>query len=80
MDWISVKNRLPENGQAVLIYQTYPKRTMFKCLAWPLIYCFHEVAEYETYRNGFVNNKNNLLKHVSHWMPLPEPPKEENET
>ena len=58
--WISVKDRLPEEMQAVLaIFDD-------ESLAIVWMYCqqWHMVGE--PYLTG-----------ITHWMPLPEPPKEE---
>ena len=60
--WISVYDRLPEEGKVVLAFGTRSSTTgMFQ---------------------GTQKNRPELwhwkgsIKHVSHWMPLPEPPKE----
>lgn len=74
MDWIKVEDQLPEHGQIVLTYQTFPKGISFQALAWPLIGCHWDIAEYGTYGKGFVNGKNHNLDYVSHWMPLPDKP------
>lgn len=74
--WISVKERLPEHGQQILVYETFPEGTMFMAVAKPLITCSHDICEYGAYGNGFVNNMSNTLKYVSHWMPLPKPPEQ----
>ena len=61
--WISVKDRLPEVGKVVLAFGTRSATT----------------CQFQG-----ITNKNNLwwwkghtIKKVTHWMPLPEPPKEE---
>lgn len=64
--WISVKDRLPDNGQDVLVYLDDGEET--------------RVAPCN-YANGVwfdcVMNRVATLHHITHWMPLPEPPKEE---
>ncbi len=75
MQWIKTEEKKPECGQAVLIYQTYPKGTKFICVARPLIHCFYTVAQYD-YKGDFVDFRSDVYKHVSHWMPLPEKPSE----
>lgn len=59
--WISVEERLPEPGAEVLTYAKMPD------VSWADI----SVAVYnpEIYQPGW--------KLVTHWMPLPEPPKGE---
>ncbi len=63
MNWISVKDRLPDNHQEVMICTESGIR----------VEIFYSDAEqfldshcYET-----------LLKYVTHWMPLPDKPAEE---
>lgn len=63
MKWISVKDKVPTSINPVLA--TDGKK--------------HEIVEFE---NGHWHGKTSeygflmILKCVSHWMPLPEPPKE----
>lgn len=63
--WISVEDRLPEVGKVVLAFGTRSATTgMFQGVS---------------IRNDLWFWKGNTIKHVSHWMPLPEAPKEEND-
>lgn len=68
--WISVKDRLPEEDVEVLFFS--PK-TEFNC-------CF---VGYRPKKDAYVDPEGNGLmpriieKYYTHWMPLPEPPKEE---
>jgi hypothetical protein len=60
MKWINVKNKLPENNKKVLTWQIY------------------DVASLDAIR--IMRYKYNMWEgpgfgHVTHWMPLPEPPK-----
>lgn len=65
-EWISVKDRLPENGGYVVCIA---KRNPFSRFM-PM------VARIK--KNGWVNPiTEQYISHVTHWMPLPEPPKEE---
>ena len=71
MEWISVKDKLPEDEAPVLAYYGF----------------FRENDDLGTRFIGtltfFVFDKNPHWQHestglfVTHWMPLPEPPKEE---
>ena len=64
-EWISVKDRLPEQGQQVLIYSRYD---------------FCEVALYIGIPGKWrVTWNHDMLDadSVTHWMPLPQPPKGE---
>lgn len=62
--WISVEDGLPEEPCAVIAVLTYGNAV---CVAW---YCsgWFETGSGLRFRAG---------KGITHWMPLPEPPKEE---
>lgn len=62
--WISVKDRLPEDGQEVLVFEEGTIST--NCYSYNRVLSFR----WDLYPNGFNCNP-------SHWMPLPAPPKEE---
>lgn len=68
--WISVKDRLPNIFDEVLVYDTFSDTSI--SIAW---------RETTPRKNGIVNWYWNSqmsypedLTHVTHWMPLPEPP------
>lgn len=64
MEWISVKDRLPEPGRYVACIA---KRNPFSRFM-PM------VARIE--KNGWANPiTEQYISEVTHWMPLPEPPK-----
>ena len=70
--WISVKDRLPENGESVIVYCYWDKSTS-KSL--PLNYNF-----FATFYNGTFHSADGALFYpddVNYWMPLPKPPKPE---
>ena len=69
VEWISVKDRLPEAFDEVIVYFNG-----FISIAW---------RETEKRKNGIVGwhwdsqmHYPESLVNVTHWMPLPEPPKE----
>lgn len=71
-EWISVKDRLPDVFDEVLVYDTFSNTSI--SIAW---------RETTPRKNGIVdwywNSQMSYpedLTHVTHWMPLPEPPKE----
>ena len=67
-EWISVKDRLPEAGGYVVCIA---KRNPFSRFM-PM------VARIE--KNGWANPiTDQYISEVTHWMPLPEPPKEGDE-
>lgn len=61
-EWVSVKDRLPDEAENVLTYAARP---------------FYDVV----YVNRLIDKKNGewLYDGVTHWMPLPELPKEDVE-
>lgn len=66
-EWVSVKDRLPENFQTVLMARTDGT-----------IYC-HMYCENTQTDGCWVDDYLNWFSvyDVTHWMPLPEPPTEE---
>lgn len=71
--WISVKDRLPENGEHVLCWYEYFRYGDFNAMfaAYGIGYC------YNGHWGGEVAN--GTKARVLAWMPLPEPPKGEND-
>jgi hypothetical protein len=64
IEWISVKDRLPETK-----YGTWSKED---CLLLTLYN--YEIGR--TKDGEWVDMNNDALEDVTHWMPLPKPPKE----
>jgi len=71
MDWIDINERTPEDGQVVLTY--------FGELTDPIeisIYKNLEGTDDEIFgKNLFRNHRGWLTDDVTHWMPLPDPPR-----
>ena len=61
MEWISVEDKLPEDGQKVLFSRFNEKG----------VYC----GDY-LFNRGFASQGRDYY-YITHWMPLPEPPKPE---
>ena len=61
MQWISVKDRLPDKSPMVLAM----------CVDG------YELAYYGAYGQGWTNTLGTEHLNVTHWHPLPKPPKEE---
>ena len=62
MNWISVKDQLPEPKTLVLsisLREKVPLLTWFNGVCW-------------TYKHSVIKDG-----YITHWMPLPEPPKED---
>ena len=63
-EWISVKDRLPECGEVIAFsnqYEDYLIGCLFEFECEDVV-CYSDGCE---------------MYHVTHWMPLPEPPKED---
>lgn len=79
--WISVKERLPDYDQLALLWQSelqaqFVGRRVDSGLAFPLYYWECTSEFFEAWKEIYFPK----LMHqgtVSHWMPLPEAPKEE---
>lgn len=70
MNWISVKDRLPKERQFVLAYQPHKSN---RCRQ--LILCRINNSWYELNENNKIDI-NGFYNSITHWMPLPEPPKQ----
>lgn len=65
-EWILVENRLPNVGEWVLICSPVKNQYLI------------EIAMFDCFE-GFINPSMKIgsFENVSHWQPLPEPPKDE---
>jgi hypothetical protein len=63
-EWVSVEDRLPCSGEWVLWLDS--DKTMGQCPP------FHHIDKINKRGEALVNYRHNY----THWMPLPEPPKE----
>lgn len=79
-EWISVEDRLPEDGVFVLVYYSksmtdkeYPRIWTENAFRYCLAQHFSEIenAWYEE-----INGEPSYIIDPSHWMPLPQPPKD----
>ena len=67
IDWISVKDRLPEKSVPVLI-----------CAAGHRVTAYYDKVK-EVFRLTEDENLYYLTEYVTHWMPLPEPPESKSD-
>jgi hypothetical protein len=89
MKWISVEDRLPEIGTPVLCYDEHIYRHPIECNFDVCIYygeythlAYDEKERKSVLQEGyrwplFDRVDNRITRNYSHWMPLPEPPKED---
>lgn len=70
VSWIRVEDRLPTNYEKCLVYtetgEIFSTIFQHKCF-----YSFSSVDDYEELSHI------NIIKNITHWMPLPKPPREE---
>ncbi len=81
-EWISVKDRLPEDGVAALLYVENPYGPKDYFIGYLSVdgYSWVETAETAPMTLcGHIIEGCGSLRKVTHWMPLPEPPKGEDE-
>lgn len=69
-EWISVKDRLPDEDGEVLIYM--PNEDWEELIA--IVPFSVEHKKFYSYSDEVAIDQE--LKRITHWMPLPEPPKE----
>lgn len=76
MNWISVKERMPEKEKLVLLFSQSNQR-----LSGSLIFLGSLEEDYDEVEGTLVFKEseccNSKDPYVTHWMPLPEPPKEQ---
>lgn len=75
MKWISVEERLPEDGDAYLVVVKEKRKNKTD---WDV---HVDVAlNYRSYIDGYWDTFNDWCEgqevHISHWMPLPDPPED----
>lgn len=63
MEWISVKDKMPNDDSPVLLYDNY------EILIGRFLYTAKDFPVFGIYSRGQTYN-------ITHWMPLPEPPKQ----
>lgn len=77
MEWISVKDRIPEDGVWVLCVDTSKRMVVAKCERQTSYYSphsFESPGEWISWDSWHCCGSE--ADDPTHWMPLPEPPKE----
>ena len=69
MEWISVEERLPEKYETILLFR--PEKGAEKDQIW-CGWRIRHIGGQPAYRT----DTEDRLDGITHWMPLPEPPKE----
>ena len=70
MEWISVKNEIPEDGLRLLLYTDVPDEYGKERIGVYLGDTYWTLMGGDYYKQKSIN--------VTHWMPLPEPPESED--
>jgi hypothetical protein len=74
-EWISVKDRLPNPNEKVIVYNAENDGTFFaRRLVSRFEWWDSVTKEYINWRWLPYGYTNIMLDAVTHWMPLPEPP------
>lgn len=73
MEWINVKDRLPPEKEIILAWALYPSGGCDLTDIYVCRECFYAPGYSES---GFVFREYDCSYEVTHWMPLPEGPKE----
>lgn len=78
MEWISIEDKLPENKQTVLALISYlhdGKPEQIYHVA-EYTYYFHDNQIWQVQVGNSQYDLYGNIEGVTHWMPLPEPPKQ----
>lgn len=76
MEWISVKDRLPDERDTYIVYTDDTSENVSEPIWSKEVVLTAEFDEYGwSWREGV--NDYDITNFVTHWMPLPEPPKED---
>jgi len=79
MEWISVKDRLPKIDEHVIGYAKIGEEWQVIPLLYQYFRFHGHDSKYEWAYLFAYNEGYDYAKEVTHWMPLPNPPKEKND-
>ena len=76
MEWISVKDRLPDNKGRYLVYEVWTYGNIIETVSWtPKYNGFEEHLKGKAIWYNYDSEYGDFeVGDVTHWMPLPEPP------
>lgn len=74
MEWIDVKDELPTMCEDVLTFSVVPDEEIYEDYS-PIYVGFYENGTFYSTYDYYEANSYISLGYVTHWMPLPEPPK-----
>lgn len=69
-NWIPVEERLPEPGKDVLVWSSGFDE--------PMVGCFKHWNWQRKQHMFYVHNDRNMWGNITHWMPMPQPPRKED--
>jgi len=75
MEWISVKDKLPSNDKQVEVVFYKSPYEWFTGMYTPIGFC-GEKSNTFSWHNHQVDDNYIVIESVTHWLPLPNPPKE----
>lgn len=75
MEWISIKDKLPTELEDVLTYNAISNEEAYETYI-PICIGFYENGEFYSAYDYYEHNNYTSLSYVTHWMSLPELPKE----
>jgi len=77
MEWISVKDSHPKEGEPILFFYTPSKYIISGYLVEDEVCEEGHFHHMEVYYLNMLEDRDFHFEDVSHWMPLPEPPFQE---
>lgn len=76
MKWIKIEDKKPKEGQNCLVYGSWEDENSFLIAGWQDIRFVAIWAEEDWHPLDTLCKEEHYVIKVTHWMPLPEKPKE----
>jgi hypothetical protein len=74
MEWINVKDQLPEIGREVIVFSPNSNDGTGRVTALTRLIRYEEATQFY-WDNSYGGSNIYIQSAITHWMPLPEPPK-----